>query len=42
MRRRRLAEDVLTVELNAGSRIVFADEQVVAFSPFASAADFEV
>ncbi|RJQ87235.1 galactose-1-phosphate uridylyltransferase [Amycolatopsis panacis] len=39
---RRFAEDVLTAELSAGRRIVFTDEQIVAFSPFASTADYEV
>ncbi|WP_020658927.1 galactose-1-phosphate uridylyltransferase [Amycolatopsis benzoatilytica] len=39
---RRFADDVLAAELAAGSRIVFADEQIVAFSPFAAVADYEV
>ncbi|MGW7532518.1 galactose-1-phosphate uridylyltransferase [Amycolatopsis sp. NPDC054798] len=39
---RRLAEDVLTVELSTESRIVCADEEIVAFSPFAAAASYEV
>ncbi|MEV0067952.1 MULTISPECIES: galactose-1-phosphate uridylyltransferase [unclassified Amycolatopsis] len=37
-----IANDELTAELTTGTRIVYADEHVVAFSPFAPAADCEV
>ncbi|MGW4489002.1 galactose-1-phosphate uridylyltransferase [Amycolatopsis sp. NPDC004368] len=40
--RRSLARDILASELNIGTRIVFADDEVIAFSPFAPRADCEV
>ncbi len=38
----RLADDLLEAELTTGTRIVFADDQVVAFTPFAPAAAYEL
>ena len=38
----RLADDLLGAELNAGTRIVFGDDHVVAFAPFAPLAAYEI
>lgn len=41
-RGRLLADDLLNAELNNGTRLVFADDHVVAYAPFAPVAAYEV